>query len=871
MIIVNDINTTQFEINGIRYFKNFTPVVRNNFISISNTYGSNITLCEFTHFNQFEVNGVVHASVQETQIALLPILFTRVSLIDIQNTLPDGLLSSGTITVVGQNVNFSTGFNARIQGVLVSNNVQSFLLPLAVESRFDSFGINNLGIIIRIAGDDQENPFLPNIPANVIYITSVLVSSTSVGQPSAPELTGFVQKIYSSVQNVFDVTTFELPSNGSTYFRFVHQNGNLNFNGFTNANNNPELFEGKDFYIENQSDFTLALTTGAGIRPADALTIPARKLAHYKYRGGKLYLVAKSWEDAPQIDFATQAENEQAATATDITTINNTKATTPRGLRWFWNALRAIAWSWSGKQTFWGGVNMGSLTHSRWLRLNGDKDIESFDGQSLLDAKQNNSIYITANTTAVNNDRFIANGTLTVSDIVSPVAGSNYEVVVRGGSVTAGGVAYTNGTTVLRVYNGTDWQTFLYQDNFLEFANTNAFPLTGKKDVIYLALDTKFQYIWNTGLGQYTQITSGTTSVGIDIALVTRPIAMGASLAVGTELGIGTYVYFAVYGTPLGETSAGERTTIVTTSGNQRVTLTVPISPDPTVTYRKIFRTKVNGSVDNQFFTALIADNTTTTFLDKVADASQTGLGLQFYKVNTTSRFFSIGGVQALIADPNLTALGVGAGEQILLSNGASLRTVLIGQNAGRKITTGGFQVIIGNAGIELTIGDQNVVVGNSALANCISGSRSVLMGYQAGRFFLESNMTAMGTDVLRAVTTGDNLVAYGNRAGQFRNDGVELTFLGNGSHYLGAETRASANGVANEQVIGFDARGKGANTVQLGNGNIVDTYLEGRVRLRQYTTATRPAHVVGTVIFDVTLNKMVIGGATDWEVVTSV
>jgi len=84
---------------------------------------------------------------------------------------------------------------------------------------------------------------------------------------------------------------------------------------------------------------------------------------------------------------ATQAENETAATATDLSTINNTKATTPRGLRWFWNALRAVAWSWSGKQSFFGGINMGGLTANRWLRLNGDKDIESFDGQSLLDGK----------------------------------------------------------------------------------------------------------------------------------------------------------------------------------------------------------------------------------------------------------------------------------------------------------------------------------------------------------------------------------------------------------------------------------------------------------------------------------------------------
>jgi hypothetical protein len=73
-----------------------------------------------------------------------------------------------------------------------------------------------------------------------------------------------------------------------------------------------------------------------------------------------------------------------------------------------------------------------------------------------------NPILITANTTAVNNARYIANGTLTVSDIVSPVAGSNFEVTVSGGSVTIDSVAYTEGTTVKRVFHSGAWQTYVY-------------------------------------------------------------------------------------------------------------------------------------------------------------------------------------------------------------------------------------------------------------------------------------------------------------------------------------------------------------------------------------------------------------------------
>jgi len=45
---------------------------------------------------------------------------------------------------------------------------------------------------------------------------------------------------------------------------------------------------------------------------------------------------------------------------------------------------------------------------------------------------------------------------------------------------------------------------------------------------------------------------------------------------------------------------------------------------------------------------------------------------------------------------------------------------------------------------------------------------------------------------------------------------------------------------------------------------------LSGIHMLGQYTTATRPAYVKGSQFFDTTINKMVIGGATAWEVVTS-
>jgi hypothetical protein len=111
---------------------------------------------------------------------------------------------------------------------------------------------------------------------------------------------------------------------------------------------------------------------------------------------------------SPGPAIATQSENEGAASATElnIPNINNTKASSPRGLRWFWNAVRVIDWDWQGKPTFWASAKFGNLTSGHWLRLNSNKDVEGFDGVALLNGKLDKGILdrraLTSFTTNVN-------------------------------------------------------------------------------------------------------------------------------------------------------------------------------------------------------------------------------------------------------------------------------------------------------------------------------------------------------------------------------------------------------------------------------------------------------------------------------------
>lgn len=82
MIVINNVDSQKFTFNGVEYFKNFTPVVVGNKIRVLNTYDSSIELTDAPRlYSEFEVNGVVYASVSLLQTALLPILYTRNSLL----------------------------------------------------------------------------------------------------------------------------------------------------------------------------------------------------------------------------------------------------------------------------------------------------------------------------------------------------------------------------------------------------------------------------------------------------------------------------------------------------------------------------------------------------------------------------------------------------------------------------------------------------------------------------------------------------------------------------------------------------------------------------------------------------------------------
>lgn len=150
------------------------------------------------------------------------------------------------------------------------------------------------------------------------------------------------------------------------------------------------------------------------------------------------------------------------------------------------------------------------------------------------------------------------------------------------------------------------------------------------------------EYAWRgstefSGLDFYIGLTNATitkTSTLEDaeatepLGRVSAPGALGAALAgAGAgNLSNGNYKYKVTFTNVAGETEAGTATGNITVTDNNadgKIALSsIPLGVSGVVTGRKIYRTEVNGSAYKLLTT--LSDNTTTTFLDNVADGNLT-------------------------------------------------------------------------------------------------------------------------------------------------------------------------------------------------------------------------------------------------------
>lgn len=147
------------------------------------------------------------------------------------------------------------------------------------------------------------------------------------------------------------------------------------------------------------------------------------------------------------------------------------------------------------------------------------------------------------------------------------------------------------------------------------------------------------------------------------------------------------------------------------------------------------------------------------------------------------------------------------------------------GQLITGKWNTGCGAITLGS----LTTGQGNTGLGNDALFTLLSGDYN----------------TAIGAESLYYLITGSYNVAIGENAGAYITGGATPNETSGTSIYIGRDTRALADGGANEIVIGDSVTGLGDNTVVLGNSSILTTVLRGNVIIGGTAVGTNAAEVL--------------------------
>jgi hypothetical protein len=114
-----------------------------------------------------------------------------------------------------------------------------------------------------------------------------------------------------------------------------------------------------------------------------------------------------------------------------------------------------------------GGATWGSITGT----LSSQTDL-----QNALDLKQNESIVINSNTTAVLDGVYTVVASATFTD-PTPAEGKGFMVFVRNGTATVGGTGYsTAGTVINRIYHSGAWANYTLAPTSLAIGTT---PITG--------------------------------------------------------------------------------------------------------------------------------------------------------------------------------------------------------------------------------------------------------------------------------------------------------------------------------------------------------------------------------------------------------
>lgn len=298
------------------------------------------------------------------------------------------------------------------------------------------------------------------------------------------------------------------------------------------------------------------------------------------------------------------------------------------------------------------------------------------------------------------------------------------------------------------------------------------------------------------------------------------PVAPTAVLEnVAGNITPGTHKWVVTYLNSYGETdysAASNIITVITSSTDGQVTLTIPVSTDTGVARRAIYRTKAGGTT--YFYAGIVSNNVDTTWTDNLADSSLVTVNVEstYLKENTAGAWFYRRATKyGLFGKVNFS---MGANSLASLTYG--FYNTAMGNGALYRATSGSYNSALGaNALLNLTTGQHNQSFGSYAAYNLTTGSFNISLGtFTNAQVTTENNNVAIGNSVFRS-NKGAGNVGIGYATGYLpANLLANASTADNNCVYIGNSSgNATTGGLTNAMAFGYFSTVGASNTIAMG------------------------------------------------------
>ena len=206
----------------------------------------------------------------------------------------------------------------------------------------------------------------------------------------------------------------------------------------------------------------------------------------------------------------------------------------------------------------------------------------------------------------------------------------------------------------------------------------------------------------------------------------------------------------------------------------------------------------------------------------------------------TTGNFNSFVGYSAganVTTGTNNTLVGYNTGNVL----STSTANTMVGAGAGQVNVSAGYNTFLGAySGLSNIDGGSNTFVGYNSGGTSTTGSYNSFFGSSAGSQSTGGYNTGIGDESLARMSSGGNgNTALGSQSGRYY--GASASFgleSATNSVFLGYRSRPLLNAQTNQIVIGSEAVGAGNNTATIGNEYIVKTVLRGTINAADLPTS---------------------------------